>query len=89
LANFREIPAACFFQTQEVVKRLRSSGIVDPLVVGHQGEPVCEVPVAWNRSGVVLKGGLNPVAAAVEAGLEVDNFAMSGTLEYSALRSFP
>ncbi|MSQ33973.1 MAG: DUF128 domain-containing protein [Dehalococcoidia bacterium] len=89
LANFREIPAACFAEAQELIKKLRKVGIVEPLVVGHQGEPVCEVPVGWNRAGVVLRGGLNPAAAAVEAGLEVENYAMSSTLEFSALRPFP
>ncbi|MBI3953795.1 MAG: DUF128 domain-containing protein [Chloroflexi bacterium] len=89
LANFREIPASCFPQAQELIKRLHNTGITEPLVVGHQGEPVCDVPVGWNRSGVVLKGGLNPVAAAVEAGIDAENFAMSGTLDYSELRPFP
>jgi len=89
LANFREFPASCFAQAQELIKRMRSAGLTEPLVVGHQGEPVCEVPVGWNRSGVVLKGGLNPVAAAVEAGFEADNDAMSGTLDFTALRPFP
>lgn len=89
LANFREIPATCIPQAQGLIKRLRAAGITEPLVVGHQGEPVCEVSVGWNRSGVVLKGGLNPVAAAVEAGLEAENYAMSTTLDFSALHAFP
>jgi repressor of nif and glnA expression len=35
-----------------------------------------------------LLGGLNPVAAAVEAGIEIENIAESGMIEFSQLTSF-
>jgi repressor of nif and glnA expression len=35
-----------------------------------------------------LQSGLNPIAAAVEAGVEVTNRAMSGVIDYSKLRKF-
>jgi repressor of nif and glnA expression len=38
--------------------------------------------------GMVLLGGLNPVAAAVEAGIDVDNVSESGAVEYDQLVSF-
>ena len=34
---------------------------------------------------MVLLGGLNPVAAAAEAGIKVDNAAESGLIEYEQL----
>ena len=40
------------------------------------------------RVGVVQLGGLNPVAAAVEAGIEVENFAESGLMDFEQLHSF-
>ena len=41
-----------------------------------------------NKVGMVLQSGLNPVAAAVEAGIEVVNHAMSGMIDYGKLSSF-
>jgi repressor of nif and glnA expression len=37
---------------------------------------------------MVLYGGLNPVAAVVEAGIEVENIAESGLLDFGQLKSF-
>jgi hypothetical protein len=41
-----------------------------------------------NRVGVLLLGGLNPVAAAEEAGIEAENAAICSVVEYSRLKSF-
>jgi repressor of nif and glnA expression len=37
---------------------------------------------------MVLLGGLNPVAVAVEAGIEVENIAESGMIDFQQLTSF-
>ena len=88
LANFREIPALCRPTAEGVVARLREAGIEGLLLLGHTSEPVCETPVELNRVGVVLLGGLNPVAAAGEAGIEAENHAMSTLVEYQSLIKF-
>jgi repressor of nif and glnA expression len=49
---------------------------------------VGEIPVELNRAGMVLVGGLNPIAAAQEAGIEVKNYAMSTVMEYQDLFPF-
>jgi len=49
---------------------------------------VCEIPVELNRVGIILLGGLNPVAAAEEAGIEAENHAMSTVTEYQNLIKF-
>jgi hypothetical protein len=56
--------------------------------MGNTSEPVCEVPVDFNRVGMILLGGLNPVAAAEEAGIETDNHAMHTVMEYQDLIKF-
>ncbi len=53
--------------------------------MGNIGEPVCEIPVDLNRAGIVLIGGLNPVAAAQEAGIPAENHAMSVLMDYQRL----
>lgn len=55
---------------------------------GYTSEPVCEMPVELNKVGIVLLGGLNPVAAAEEAGIDTDNIAMSTVMEYDKLVRF-
>ena len=77
LANFREIPAMSLSLAEKIIGRLKAAGINGPLALGEASKPVCEVPVGLNKVGVVLAGGLNPVAAAVEAGCVISNKAMS------------
>ncbi len=82
LANFREVPAVCLPQVEEVLKGLKSSGLGGVIHKGNVSEPVCEIPVEPNKVGMVLTGGLNPVAAAREAGIEAENYSMCTLLEY-------
>jgi repressor of nif and glnA expression len=46
------------------------------------------MPVGLDRTGVVVVGGLNPVAAMEEAGIRTDNRAMAALYEYSQLLTF-
>lgn len=85
LANFREIPAMCKDTAESVVSGLKEAGLGGLLVMGNISEPVCEVPVELNRIGMILIGGMNPVAAAEESGIEADNRAMSTVVDYQRL----
>jgi len=85
LANFREIPAVCRSTAEEVFAKLKDARINGLMLLGNISEPVCEVAIDLNRIGIVLIGGLNPVAAAYEAGIESDNYAMSALMEYEKL----
>lgn len=88
LANFREIPAVCRPIAEEGVAKLKQAGLGGLIVMGSTSEPVCGVPVELNRIGMILLGGLNPVAAAGETGIEVENHAMSTVMEYRDLVRF-
>jgi repressor of nif and glnA expression len=88
LANFREIPALCCPIAEDVVSRLKEAGLGGLMVMGKTSEPVCEIPVELNRVGMIFIGGLNPVAAAEEAGIQADNYAMSTVMEYQKLIKF-
>jgi repressor of nif and glnA expression len=87
LANFREIPALCRPLAMEVIARLKEASLGGLLLIGNTSEPVCEIPVELNRVGMVLLGGLNPVAAE-EAGIEAENRAMSTVVDYQNLIKF-
>ncbi len=88
LANFREIPAAARPVAQELIAKLRAIGIAGVVTVGYPSQPVCQIPVGLNKVGVILDGGLNPLAAAEEAGIEAENIANSGTMDIKRLGSF-
>jgi repressor of nif and glnA expression len=85
LANFREIPALCRPIADEVIAKLNKVGLRGLLLIGNTSEPVCEIPVELNRIGMILYGGLNPVAAAAESGIETETHAMSTVMEYQNL----
>jgi len=88
LANFREIPGAAKPMAEELVAKLRAIGIGGVVAIGYTSQPVCQIPVGLNKVGVILDGGLNPLAAAEEAGIEAENIANSGTIDFKRLGSF-
>ena len=88
LANFRELPAPARPIVEQVIAELKEAGINGVYALGNTSEPVCQISVGTNRIGMALLGGLNPVAAAAEAGIEVDNVAESGMISYQQLVSF-
>jgi repressor of nif and glnA expression len=88
LANFREIPAICQPLAEKIIAGLEEAHLGGVLMMGEVSKPLCAVPVELNKVGMILTGGLNPVAAAVESGIEVDNHAMSTVMEYRELIKF-
>jgi repressor of nif and glnA expression len=88
LANYREIPAICREVAQDIIAKLSAARLGGLVIMGEVSEPVCEIPIELNRVGIILLGGLNPVAAAREAGIEAQNHAMSTTIDYKDFISF-
>jgi repressor of nif and glnA expression len=88
LANFREIPAAAKPMVEEIMGKLKDAGIGGVVIMGYTSQPVCQIPVGLNKVGMILYGGLNAVAAAEEAGIEAENIANSGTIDFEQLQSY-
>jgi hypothetical protein len=88
LATYREIPALCQPVVEEVMAKLKAAGLEGLLLMGNTSEPVCEIPVELNRIGIILFNGLNPAAAAKEAGIEAESHGMSTVMEYQSLIKF-
>jgi len=53
--------------------------------VGWPGQPLFEIPVPEGRVGIVVIGGLNPVAILEETGTRINSRAMAGLVEYERL----
>jgi len=87
LANFREIPAISISLVEDVLAGIKGVGIGGVLAIGGIGNPLCETVVGVNKAGMVLIGGLNPVASALEQGIDADNLAMTTVMEYQDLQS--
>jgi len=88
LANFREIPAICRPVAEKVISGLRNAGVNGVLAMGDTSSKICETNVELNKIGLILIGGLNPVAAAVEAGFESESHSMNTILEYGELSDY-
>lgn len=88
LASFWELPALARPRAETVIKELEVAGVRGMVMLGRIGEPICETPVGLGKVGMMLTDGLNPVAAAVEAGIETVNHTMSGVIDFGELRSF-
>lgn len=86
LGVFRTIPAPAREVVEEKIVRLKEAGIGGIYALGNTSEPLCQIPVSLNRVGIVQLGGLNPVAAAVEAGIEIENIAESGLIDFQQLQ---
>lgn len=87
LGVFRTIPAPAREIFEENIAMLKEVGIGGVYALGNTSQPICQIPVALNRVGIVQLGGLNPVAAAVEAGIEIENIAERGLVDFERLHS--
>lgn len=87
LAVFRTMPAPAKKFIEEKIAVLKEVGIGGVYAVGSISESLCQIPVGLNRIGIIQLGGLNPIAAAVEAGIEIENIAESGMIDFQQLKS--
>ena len=84
-ASFREIPAPAVPAFRRLARRLERSGLGAVLAVGMPGQPLLDVPVMEGKAGIVVAGGLNPLAAVEESGIPTENAAMGAMVEFEEL----
>lgn len=88
LASFREIPIVCIDEAKRLAMEMKDKGIGGILLIGSPNKPLLEVPVGIDKVGMVIVGGLNPVAAIEESGIPTESKAMSTLHAYSKLKGF-
>jgi repressor of nif and glnA expression len=88
LAGYHEIPMLSLSRAEELLERLHNQGMMNSAILARPGEKICEIPYNPDKAGLITMSGMNPVAAAVEAGIDVTNRAMCGMMEIASLRSF-
>jgi HTH-type transcriptional regulator, global nitrogen regulator NrpRI len=85
LGSFREIPDGGLDEAKSLVKEMDKIGIRAHILFGKPGEPLLGVPVAAGRIGMVVLGGLNPVAALVEAEMAEETRSVALLYDYSKM----
>ncbi len=88
LASFREIPVVCLDKARKLNRAMADRGIRGVLLIGSPNTPLLEVSVGIDKAGMVVVGGLNPVALLEEQGIHTENRAMSTLYDYSRLVPF-
>jgi repressor of nif and glnA expression len=88
LASFREIPVVCIEKAKELRSAMKEKGIGGILLIGKPNQPLLEMPVALDKAGMIIVGGLNPIAALEEAGTTSVTKAMSTLYKFSGLIKF-
>jgi len=88
LASFREIPVVSIEKATQLRATLTDKGIGGVLLIGNPNQPLLEMPVGLDRAGMIIVGGLNPIAALEEAGIPTITKAMSTLYKFSELISF-
>ena len=88
LGSSREIQVMSLSAAQEVQRRLAEIGIGGILSMGHPNQPLLQMPVGMDRVGMVIVGGLNPVAALEESGIHTESTAMAVLYDYERLTPF-
>jgi hypothetical protein len=87
-ASFREIPAVAVPRVRRLRERLEDLGLGGILAIGKPNRPLLEVPVDEGRAGLIVVGGLNPLAAVHESGISTHNKALTGLVEFDDLADY-
>jgi hypothetical protein len=85
--SFREISVAALPAAKAVIEKLADIGLGGVIMVGRPGQPLLDIPVSTGKVGIIVAGGLNPVAAIEEAGLCTTSNAMHNLCEFSELQT--
>jgi len=88
LASFREIPVVSIEKAGQLREAMKDKGIGGILLIGNPNQPLLEMPVGLDRAGMIIVGGLNPIAALEEAGIPTVTKAMSTLYKFSELISY-
>jgi hypothetical protein len=88
LASFREIPVVSMREAEILREKMSHKGVGGNILFGKPNQPLLDVPVGVDKVGMLVVGGLNPIAAAEEAGIFTESKAMSTLYEYSRLLPF-
>ena len=86
IASEHQIPVVALADFQQVYKRVEEIGLGGVLMVGKPNQPLLDIPVGYGRVGVIVAGGLNPIAAAEEVNITTTSHALHDLVDFSFLQ---
>jgi HTH-type transcriptional regulator, global nitrogen regulator NrpRI len=87
-ASFREVSASTESGVESVRGKLDRLGLAGIIAMGKPDQPLLNIPVRPGMIGVAIVGGLNPIAAVNEAGIQTRSEAMHCLVEAQTLHDF-
>lgn len=87
LASFREIPTVCLDKVKKLAGELSKRDIGGILMIGEPNKPLLGIQPGVDRAGLIIAGGLNPVAALEEMNISTESKAMSTMFPFNNLRN--
>lgn len=87
-ASFRETPAAAWAELRAAREELERLDIGAILEIGRPNQPLLDIPVGEGRVGMIVAGGLNPIAAICEARVASEVHSLCGLEDYARFRPF-
>lgn len=87
-ASFREFPSVALPRVEKIKKRLEEIGLGGILMIGKPGLPLLDIPVSEGRVGMIVSGGLNPLASVEESGIMTENIAMKLLFDFEKMVPF-
>jgi len=79
------VPTEAIHDVEEITQKLDRIGLNGVFLVGRPNQPLLDFPVHHGRTGIIVTGGLNPVAAIEESGIKTASVALSSLLEFDQL----
>jgi len=86
-ASFREIPLVALADAKTMIDKLEKIGLGGVLTIGKPNQPLLDIPVSTGHAGLIVAGGLNPVAALEESDLTTSNRSLHNLCDFSQLQS--
>ncbi len=87
-ASFREVPTVALDDVRRIAKDMERHGLGGIVALGRPNQPLLDIPVAEGRSGMIVLGGLNPIAALHEAGARVTIQSLAGLEDFKSFAPF-
>lgn len=87
-ASFREVPSVALDDLARLRRKMQAVGLGGILGVGYPNQPLFDIPVSEGRTGLVVVGGLNPIAAIREAGGVVAIRPLAGLVDFARFEIF-
>jgi len=84
-ASFREVPTVALPEVRRLTALSRKIGIGGEIAIGLPNQPLLDIPVGEGCLGMVVPGGLNPIAAIAERGIASTSAAMHSLCEFTPL----